>query len=159
MYPNEIAVVDEIFAYLSQVTASPARQPAKSLTHVHVEAIIQILDRWPSSQRFPSKLYETNISQLIPDHFILVIDLSRLLIGFCPDAFIAPGLQAKFTDALFNASEWSAPWTSHLSKARETNMLLLLRTIANAFQEEGGTNAEWLARVSQVLILNCHVLF
>lgn len=54
MYPNEIAVVDEIFGYLSQITASPARQPSKLLTHVHVEAIIQILDRWPSSQRFPS---------------------------------------------------------------------------------------------------------
>jgi phospholipase A-2-activating protein len=56
MYPNEIVVVDEIFIYLSQITASPAQQPSKQLTHVHVEAIIQILDRWPSSQRFPSRL-------------------------------------------------------------------------------------------------------
>ncbi|KAF8809106.1 PFU-domain-containing protein, partial [Phlegmacium glaucopus] len=133
MYPNEIAVVDEIFAYLSQITASPVRQPSKSLTHVHVEAIIQILDRWPSSQRFP------------------IIDLSRLLVGFCPDAFGVPGLRAKFTEALFNASEWSAGWTSPLSKARETNILLLLRTIANAFQEEGGTDAEWLGLIVETI--------
>lgn len=62
MYPHEIVVVDEIFIYLSQITASPPQQPSKPLTHVHVEAIIQILDRWPSSQRFPSGLYQTNVS-------------------------------------------------------------------------------------------------
>jgi len=133
MYPNEIAVVDEIFLYLSQITASPPRQPSNSLTHVHAEAIIQILDRWPSSQRFP------------------VIDLSRLFVGFCPDAFATPGLRGKFTDALFNASDWSAVWTSPLPKARATNMLLLLRTIANAFQEEGGTDAEWLGRIVETI--------
>ena len=74
MYPNEIAVIDEIFLYLSQITASPARQPSKPLTHVHVEAIIQILDRWPSSQRFPSMLYQTNVPNLcvsIPDRLII----------------------------------------------------------------------------------------
>ncbi|KAF8163523.1 phospholipase A-2-activating protein [Crassisporium funariophilum] len=133
MYPDEINLLDEAFAYLSQVTVSPARPPSNSLTHVHVEAIIQILERWPSSQRFP------------------VIDLSRLLIGFCPDAFSAPDLRDKFSEALFKASEWSTPWTLPLSKARETNMLLLLRTLANAFQEDGITDAGWLARVLETL--------
>lgn len=71
MYPNEIAVVDEIFVYLSQITASPARQPSKPLTHVHVEAIIQILDRWPSSQRFPSMLYQTYICVSVPDRLMI----------------------------------------------------------------------------------------
>jgi len=36
-------------------------------------------------------------------------------------------------------------------------MLLMLRTIANAFQEEGGTDAEWLGRVSRYLIMDYHV--
>ena len=73
MYPNEITIVDEIFIYLARITASSAQQPLKPLTHVHVEAIIQILDRWPSSQRFPSKLYQTSFSQLmcIPDHLMI----------------------------------------------------------------------------------------
>jgi len=133
MYPNETVVVEEIFLYLSQITASPTQLPSKPLTHVHVEAIIQILDRWPSSQRFP------------------IIDLSRLIVGFCPDAYAAPGLREKFTDALFNASEWSAAWTSPLSKARGTNILLLLRTIANAFQEERGIDAGWLGKVVETI--------
>ena len=35
-------------------------------------------------------------------------------------------------------------------------MLLLLRTIANAFQDEGKTDAEWLGRVSGLFIMNFH---
>ena len=38
-------------------------------------------------------------------------------------------------------------------------MLLLLRTIANVFQEEGRIDAEWLGRVSGFIIMNCHDLF
>jgi len=53
MYPDEISALDEAFAYLSQVTGAATRRPATSLTAIHVEAIIQILDRWPPSQRFP----------------------------------------------------------------------------------------------------------
>lgn len=37
-------------------------------------------------------------------------------------------------------------------------MLLLLRTMANAFQEEGRTDAEWLGRVSRFLIMNRYIL-
>ena len=69
MYPDEITLVDEIFIYLSQITASPSQQPSEPLTHVHVEAIIQILDRWPSSQRFPSRLYIFQLMR-IPDRLI-----------------------------------------------------------------------------------------
>lgn len=39
-------------------------------------------------------------------------------------------------------------------------MLLLLRTIANAFQEEGRTDVEWLGRVSGfIIIMHCYDLF
>ena len=53
MYPEEVNRIDETFDYLSSVTASPPRTPSSSLTAAHVESIIQILERWPSSQRFP----------------------------------------------------------------------------------------------------------
>ena len=58
MYPEEVKRIDETFDYLTSVTASPPRRPSTSLTATHVESIIQILERWPSSQRFPgSSLY------------------------------------------------------------------------------------------------------
>ena len=80
------------------------------------------------------------------DDFI-VIDLSRLLLGFCPEAFSADGLKDRFADALFRAADWSASWALPLPKPRETNMLLLLRTLCNAFQEDGQTDPVWLTKV------------
>ncbi|KAF6763887.1 phospholipase A-2-activating protein [Ephemerocybe angulata] len=51
-----------------------------------------------------------------------VIDLGRLLFGYSPSVFR-------------DSNEWTSPWSSPLPKARETNMLLLFRTLSNAFQE------------------------
>jgi phospholipase A-2-activating protein len=54
MYPDEIAAIDEAFAYLSQLPEGARRSTTvTSLTATHVEAIIQVLERWPTSQRFP----------------------------------------------------------------------------------------------------------
>jgi phospholipase A-2-activating protein len=53
MYPNEIKTLEEAFNYLGQITSTPPRPPSAPLTSAHVEEIISILDRWPSSQRFP----------------------------------------------------------------------------------------------------------
>jgi phospholipase A-2-activating protein len=49
----------------------------------------------------------------------------------------------RFVQALFKSSEWTAPWSSPLPKVRETNILLVLRTLANAFQEGTGPGAAW----------------
>ncbi|RDB21127.1 Phospholipase A-2-activating protein [Hypsizygus marmoreus] len=133
MYPEEIGKIDEAFAYLTEVTASPPRHPSASLSAAHVEAVIQILERWPSSQRFP------------------VIDLSRLLTGFCPNAFDAPGLIDRFFEALFKACEWDASWSLPLTKPRETNILLLFRTLANAFHENISVHGTWIAKVFEAL--------
>ncbi|KAF8197500.1 phospholipase A-2-activating protein [Pholiota molesta] len=108
-------------------------EEAFHLKHAHVDAIISVLERWPPSQRFP------------------VIDLSRLLIGFAPEAFSDAGALDRFSDALFNASEWSASWAAPIPKTRETNILLLLRTLANAFQDENQTDAAWLSRILETL--------
>ncbi|KAJ8700517.1 WD repeat protein Lub1 [Pleurotus ostreatus] len=117
MYPEEATALEEIFSHLTPLLSTPPRRPAAPLSERHVDAIIQILGRWPISQRFP------------------VIDLSRLLTGFCPSVFSAPGLRERFLEALFEASDWSSSWSTPLPKPRETNILLLLRTLANSFQE------------------------
>ncbi|KAF9484697.1 phospholipase A-2-activating protein [Pholiota conissans] len=133
MYPDEIKSLEESFAYLNLITTSPPSTPPKALTHTHVDAIISVLERWPPSQRFP------------------VIDLSRLLIGFAPEAFSDPGVLDRFSESLFTAAEWSASWTEPIPKTRETNILLLLRTLANAFQEINQTDTTWLNRILETL--------
>jgi len=129
MYPNEIKALEEAFIDLSQITSTPPRRPSTPLTSAHVDDIISILDRWPSSQRFP------------------VIDLSRLLLGFFPEAFNEEGIKDRFADALFRAADWNASWALPLPKPRETNMLLLFRTLCNAFQDDGQTDSVWLTKV------------
>lgn len=148
MYPDEMSAVDEAFTYLAHITISPAQSQTGLLTATHVEAIIQILDRWPSSQRFPGESIFIALSAPLPTFPCPVIDLSRLLTGFCPDVLETPGLKLQFFEALFKASEWSASWTAPLPKARETNILLLFRTLANTFQE-GTTIGEgtWAGQV------------
>jgi len=81
-----------------------------------------------------------------------VIDLSRLLAGFCPSAFATLGLKDRFFEALFRASEWDASWTLPLPKHRETNTLLLFRTVANVFQEGTAFNGTWVGKVSTGLL-------
>jgi phospholipase A-2-activating protein len=133
MYPEEAASIDEAFTYLTEVTATPPRSPTTLLNSTHVETLIQVLDRWPLSQRFP------------------VIDLSRLLTGFCPEAFETPGLTQRFLDSLFKASDWDSSWALPLSKPRETNILLLFRTLANMFQEKVSPNGVWVSKVFEAL--------
>ena len=50
-----------------------------------------------------------------------VIDLSRLVVFYCPSAFTPPDLRSRFLEALFKASEWTMPWTTPIPKHRETN--------------------------------------
>lgn len=51
LYPDEIGHIEEIFTFLTQSAAE--RSPTVNLTNAHVETVIQILNRWPASQRFP----------------------------------------------------------------------------------------------------------
>jgi phospholipase A-2-activating protein len=77
-----------------------------------------------------------------------VIDLSRLVSGYCASAFTAPGQKERFFEALFKAADWNSPWTPPLPKYRETNVLLVLRSLANAFQEGAEfTEGNWAKKV------------
>jgi phospholipase A-2-activating protein len=138
MYPKEVTLLEEIFMYLTAATTSPppSKTPAP-LAPAHIEAIIAIIERWPSSQRFP------------------LIDLSRLIFAFCPKSpFDVVGLKAKFLDALFVAAEWDGQEglsAGPMGKVKETNTTLVLKALANAVGEldvgAEEVEVEWLSRV------------
>ncbi|KAF5358106.1 hypothetical protein D9756_001377 [Leucocoprinus leucothites] len=130
---EQSSTINEIFEYLSRVTATPPQRPAKPLAFGHIEAVLQLLERWPSSHIFP------------------VIDLCRLLAGFSLDAFSGVGQLERFVETLFKAAEWTAPWSSPLPKARETNILLVLRTLANVIQDQTQLRATWCSQIFDAL--------
>lgn len=63
------------------------------------------------------------------------MDLSRLTLAYCSHAFTDPDVKARFITALFRAAEWQEAWSVPLPKPRETNVLLLLRGLANAYHD------------------------
>ena len=78
------------------------------------------------------------------------MDLARLMSAFAPAAYGGPGQGLAFFNALLDAAEWSEPWTSSLSKSRETNILLALRGIANGFQvppDSYASSPDWIQPV------------
>ena len=125
MYPEELAAIDDAFAVLSQATPD-----GKLLGDAQAEAVISILERWPTAQLFP------------------VIDLTRLLAGHALHIFHSAAQKERLFAALFKAAEWGASWNPPIPKARETNVLLVLRTAANVLQEGTSLGAEpWLLKV------------
>lgn len=77
-----------------------------------------------------------------------VMDLSRLVLAFCPTAYSDPTLRSKFFTAVFNGASWNEPWTSPLPKPRETNLLFLFRSLANVFQDGTVlTDGAWVQEV------------
>ncbi|KZT09614.1 PFU-domain-containing protein [Laetiporus sulphureus 93-53] len=138
MYPQESSLVSEAFTYLSQVISHLAHwtnPPATSnpLKAEHLDAIIALLDRWPREALFP------------------IMDLARLLIAFCPDYSRDIALKQRYYAAMFNASTWKEPWETPLPRTRETNMLFLLRSLANTFQETVENDVAWTEQVLQEL--------
>lgn len=65
-----------------------------------------------------------------------VIDLARLIVGYCSHAYTDPEERRKFLAGLIEAAEWNQRWAIPVPKSRETNGLLMLRGIANAFQDD-----------------------
>ena len=77
-----------------------------------------------------------------------VIDLLRLVLASNPAAFKATPDKGAVVDALLVTIEKDTPWETPLPKARETNLLLVLRTIANMFQTTSGpVPAPWTSKV------------
>jgi phospholipase A-2-activating protein len=60
MYPEETMHLEEAFIFLTQSTAG--KSPTVKLSSLHVDTVVQILDRWPASQRFPGTLLTATVS-------------------------------------------------------------------------------------------------
>ncbi|KAJ3722797.1 phospholipase A-2-activating protein [Lentinula guzmanii] len=134
MYPHELASFEDTFAYLTHVTDPKSQISNLAVpTTSNVDAIVQILERWPSAALYP------------------VIDLSRIVAAFCPGAFDTPALKSRFIQALLTAGEWSSPWNPPLQKYREINLTLALKTLANMFQEGAKLNESWVNEVLSAL--------
>ncbi|KAJ6563233.1 WD40-repeat-containing domain protein [Mycena sp. CBHHK59/15] len=129
LYPEEDRAIDEAFAYVQKCAAG--KRPTSALGSAHVEAIVQVLERWPVSLRLP------------------VLDLARLVLAYSPEAVKAPGVKERVFAGLFKAAQWSTPWSKSTGgKPAEMNIMLLLRALANAMQE-GSAAAEgpWLGEM------------
>ncbi|KAJ7286367.1 WD40-repeat-containing domain protein [Mycena rebaudengoi] len=128
LYPEEDRSIDEAFAYVEKCAAGT--RPTNPLGSIHVESLVHVLERWPISLRLP------------------VLDLSRLIVAFCPEAVKASGAKERLFDALFKAADWTVPWTKATSKPVEINMMLLLRALANVAQEaSGAADGPWLGQM------------
>lgn len=57
MYPEEQALIKEVFTFLSQITSNQAFPTSTTLSAPHIEAIVSILGRWPAAQRFPGEYW------------------------------------------------------------------------------------------------------
>ncbi|EJD53176.1 PFU-domain-containing protein [Auricularia subglabra TFB-10046 SS5] len=127
--PEELAALDDIFSFLTEASRDPTFDPTKQqqLDNTEVQLITSILERWDVSRRFP------------------VIDLARLLCAFSPGAYSGEGEALPFFRALLAAAEWEQAWTAPISKQRETNILLVLRAIANASQFS--SSVSWISEV------------
>ncbi|KAG6909638.1 hypothetical protein DXG01_016420 [Tephrocybe rancida] len=136
MYPDESSRVEEAFDFLSAATAAPPRRTTTPLSAAHIEAAC-----FPFHSTF-RRTHKITVT---------VIDLSRLLTGFSPEAFDAPDLKERFVEALFAASEWNSSWALPLPKPRETNILLLFRTLANVFQDKISLEGTWTSKVFEAL--------
>ena len=153
MYPEEISAFDDFFAQLSLLTTVPPKKPTEPLTSAHAEAIIQVLERWPASQRFPGM--SSNLRRVGGiDYSNLVIDLARLLVGYCPDMFQNSDVKERFHNVLFKAADWDSP----LPKIRETNTLLVLRAMVNAFQKGTKAAEPWVRQVRHLTLVQVPVL-
>jgi len=117
LFPDERSLLEEAFLYLEQAVSGVSPITAPHVEKEHVEAVVALLQRWPSSSRFP------------------LLDLCRLIIGYCSNAYSDPVFRQDFFRTLFKQAEWSEEWGS-TQRSRDTNILLLLRGIANAFQDD-----------------------
>ncbi|KIP12347.1 hypothetical protein PHLGIDRAFT_124238 [Phlebiopsis gigantea 11061_1 CR5-6] len=134
MYPDERSLIDDAFLYLQQAVSGSSPNTAPPFTREDIEAILSLLERWPMGSRFP------------------LIDLCRLVIAYCNDAYSEPAFRQQFFNTLFNAVEWSDSWGSPMDRSRETNILLLLRGLVNAFQDNTTLDdSGWVYQIVQRL--------
>lgn len=139
MYPEESRLLDECFDYLTRAVAATV-PPRSTLGPTHLDAVCHLLERWPPSAIFPGTSALCSCSRTPISHtrniFNVVMDLTRLIIAFCPLAYADSVMKTRLLAAMLRAAEWSEPWSAPQPKQRETNVTFLLRGIANALQDD-----------------------
>ncbi|KIM55050.1 hypothetical protein SCLCIDRAFT_1221454 [Scleroderma citrinum Foug A] len=143
MHPEEMVMINEALTYLSNVATPSSSSTRTTIKWTHIETIIQILERWPVSQRFP------------------VMDLSRLVAAHCMDVCSGPGDLEKFFSCLFMASDWTSitSGSEPMTKAQEANVLLLFRAITNSFRDvTPSSDMEWIKQIFGALVRAPHLL-
>ncbi|KAK7038158.1 phospholipase A-2-activating protein [Favolaschia claudopus] len=132
MYPEEERNIDDAFAYVQKCAAG--NRPTNPLRTVHIDSVIHVLERWPTSQRLP------------------VLDLARLIVAFCPESVKESGVKERFFECLFKAAEWQTPWVKSPSKPVEMNVMLVFRAVANVAQEgSSAADGPWLGQMLKVV--------
>ncbi|KAG8963418.1 hypothetical protein FRC03_003007 [Tulasnella sp. 419] len=123
--------LDRAFLYVQSVdpATGASRGNAPEPRWGDIDVVLQMVGspQWPESHRFPG------------------IDLLRLLFAFCPKPAGAPeNFRTVALDSLLSACNWQlqADHSAPVSKSRETNLLLVLRTLANCFQIGGASGTE-----------------
>lgn len=88
-----------------------------------------------------------------------MIDLLRLILASNPAAFKPVKEKDAVINVLLKAIEVNTSWEPPVPKPRDTNLLLVLRTVANMFHPSSGTvPAPWTATVSASLFDFVHNL-
>lgn len=160
MRANEEVLIEEVFTFLTQVTSNPPSPTSITLGKPHIEVIVSILDRWPAAQRFPGACCtQKSFESIYIDILMVVMDLGRLVVAHCATTPATPRDREKFFDCLFTAADWSSFVSSEtpVSKPHETNVLLLMRTIANYFQESIPINdGRWVHQVKKCVFFSTY---
>ncbi|KAG9013860.1 hypothetical protein FRB94_004241 [Tulasnella sp. JGI-2019a] len=130
----ELLGFDRIFAFLQASSSAGPYSSPRPLEWKDVDLVLQILSRWPESTKFP------------------LIDILRLIISYCPEPRGAPpNAELQILDELLAAAKWNDQPTSVPAKSRDTNLLLVLRALANCFHIGsngiGYGNGQWTSRL------------
>ncbi|KAJ7706978.1 WD40-repeat-containing domain protein [Mycena rosella] len=130
--PEQERSIDDAFAYVQKCAGG--KRPTNPLGGIHIESVAHALEGWPESLRLP------------------VLDLTRLIVAYCPEVVKPPGLKERLFEALLKAANWQTPWAKSPSKPAEMNLMLVFRALANAAQEGSGAADEpWLGQVLSVV--------
>lgn len=107
---GEKVLFEELYAFLT--AAGEGRDHTPSPGSAHIDAVVTVLNRWPSDRRWP------------------LIDLARLIAAYCGHG-LSSYSRAKFVGALCTAADWAGPWENPTPQ-RNTIVGLVLRAAANA---------------------------
>lgn len=162
LYPDELKAIDTCLTFLTLAVTTPSSAKSSTLSNSCMEAIVRVLERWPSSSRFPSEAHYALVLVValiyISPATRKVIDLGRLLSSYCPRVYADPAHALNFFHALLDGAEWGVPWETPLPKHRDTNVLLALRALANGFQDSiNPQDTNWVQEAS-VIRFSAHEL-